>query len=40
MEAMEVELAFTDSEPFRIVARGCGGANDASYFWLINRGGC
>ena len=40
MEAMEAELAFSDCEPLRIVGRGCGGANDASYFWLINRGGC
>ena len=40
MHLMEAELAFTDSEPFQIVARGCGGANDASYFWLINREGC
>jgi len=37
MERMEAELAYADSEPFRIVARGYGGANDASYFWLINR---
>ena len=40
MHLIESELAFSDCEPFRIVARGCGGANDASYFWLINRGGC
>ena len=40
MEAMEAELAFSDSEPFQIVGRGCGGSSDASYYWLINRGGC
>ena len=40
MEAMEAELAFSDCEPLRIVGRGCGGSSDASYFWLINRGGC
>lgn len=40
MEKMDAELAFSDSEPFQIVARGCGGSSDASYYWLINRGGC
>ena len=40
MGAIEADLTYVDCEPFQIVARGCGGASDASYFWLINRGGC
>ena len=38
MASIEAELAFKDCEPLQIVAYGYGGANDASYFWLINRG--
>ena len=38
-ELMDAEVAFTDCDSFRIVGRGCGGSNDASYYWLINRGG-
>ena len=40
MALMETELAFSDCEPFQIVGRGCGGSSNASYYWLINRGGC
>ena len=39
MAAMDKELAFTDSEPFRIVARGYGGRSDAGYHFIVNRGG-
>ena len=39
MAAMDKELAFTDSEPFRIVGRGFGGRSDRGYYFLINRGG-
>ena len=38
MDAIESGSSLSISEPFRIVAYGSGGANDASYFWLINRG--
>ena len=39
MEVMEADLAYDDSDPFRIVARGYGGRSDAGYHYIINRGG-
>ena len=39
MAAMDKELAFTNSEPFRIVGRGFGGRSNRGYYYLINRGG-
>ena len=39
MEAMDADLAYDDSEPLRIVARGYGGRSDAGYHYIINRGG-
>ena len=39
IERLEAELTYPDAEPFQIVGRGFGGSSDASYYWLINRGG-
>ena len=39
MGVMDADLAYEDSEPFRIVARGYGGRSDAGYHFIINRGG-
>ena len=39
VDVIDAELGFTDCQHFRIVGRGCGGSNDASYYWLVNRGG-
>ena len=39
LKVMGTELDYAGAEPFRIVACGYGGSSDASYYWLINRGG-
>ena len=39
MAVMQTELAYEGCEPFRVIARGHGGRNDAGYYYLINRGG-
>ena len=39
MAVMDKELAYTDCEPMRIVARGYGGRSDAGYHFIVNRGG-
>ena len=40
IERLEAELTYPDAEPFQIVGRDFGGSSNASYYWLINRGGC
>ena len=39
MAVMDKELAYTDCEPMRIVARGFGGRSEAGYHFIVNRGG-
>lgn len=38
MAKMAADLDYEGCEPYRIVARGYGGSNDAAFYWLINRG--
>ena len=39
MAVMDADLSYKGCKPFRVIARGYGGRNDAGYYFLINRGG-